>query len=384
MSLKSVALFSWGLSGGAITNVVATLAKGFVALKVPKVYIVYLHDAATKDKRVDLPPEVELIPLGVKQTKLSFIAIARFLRRYQPDIFISLAFLNLPSIVGYLLAGKIPTKLIISQHNSMLYQAEVEHQGNWLFQAQVWLAKYLYPFASGLVATTQPVLAELTQQIGIALPNTQTKVIPNALDIKRIKIQGQKPATHPWLVNKDTPVIVSVGRLAKQKNFPLLLAALKLVRAKIPARLIIFGEGKEREELTKLIQEMDLAEHVSLAGFCPNPYAEMAQADVFALASEEEAFGLVLVEAMVSGTAVVATDAMGAGPRSIIEADRYGLLVPNRNSQELAQAISQILTDFEQRDRFILAGYQKCQLYQPEIVVQQWLDFSEQLLTNNH
>ena len=92
MSLKSVALFSWGLSGGAITNVVATLAKGFVALKVPKVYIVYLHDA--KGKRVDLPPEVELIPLGVKQTKLSFVAIARFLRRYQPDIFISLAFLG--------------------------------------------------------------------------------------------------------------------------------------------------------------------------------------------------------------------------------------------------------------------------------------------------
>ncbi len=377
MKLDSIALFTWGLSPGAITNIVATLAKGFINLGIKQIYIVYLNDSA--NQRVDFPQETELIPLGVKQTKLSSLAIAKFLRTYQPDIFISLAFLNIPSIIGYLLAGKVKTKLVISQHNSMIYQAEVEHQGNWLFKAQVWLAKYLYPQADGLVATTQTVLEELTTQIGIVFKQTKTKVIPNILDIDKITLQSQEPTNHPWLKQKDTPVIISVGRLAKQKNFPLLFNALKLVAQQLDVKLIILGEGKERKGLENLVKELSFEDRVSLPGYCANPYQAMAKADVFVLSSEEEAFGLVLVEAMASGTPVIATDAIGEGPRSILGDNQYGLLVPSEDKQALAEAILKILTDLGLRDRLISAGKERCKIYRPEIIAKEWLSFIQDL-----
>jgi len=373
MKVNSIALVTWGLSGGAITNIVAALSKGFIDLEIDNVYVLYLHDSS--HNRIEFPQGVKLIPLGVKQTKLSFIAIAKFLRAYQPDIFISLAFLNIPSIIGYLLAGEVKTKLIISQQNSLIYQSEVEHKGDWLFKVQLWLSKYLYPQADGLVATTKPVLEELITQVGIKFKKTKTKVIPNLLDIDKIILEAKEPSSHHWLSKKDAPVIISVARLAKQKNFPLLLNALTIVRKKLDVKLIIFGEGKERKELENLIKQLNLEDCVSLPGYCPNPYKEMAKADTFVLSSEEEAFGLVLVEAMVSGTSVIATDAMGEGPRTVIEDNRYGLLVPNYNQEELAEAIIEILTNLELRDRLIASSQERCQIYRPEIIAKEWLLF---------
>jgi glycosyltransferase involved in cell wall biosynthesis len=376
---NSIALFTWTLSdsGGAITNIVSALVKEFWKLGIKRIYVVYLNDEPTQ--RVYFPQEVHLISLGVHQTKLSSLAIAKFLRTYEPDIFISLAFLNISSILGRLLAGNVRTKLIISQHNSMIYQAEVEHSKNWLFKAQLWLAKYLYPKADGLVATTQAVLQELTTQINISLPKTKTKVIPNILDIDEILLKTQERSNHPWLNHKDTLVIISVARLAKQKNFPLLLNAIKIVRQQLDVKLIIFGEGKERKELENIVKQLNLEDSVSLPGYCSNPYKEMAKADGFVLSSEEEAFGLVLVEAMASGTTVIATDAIGEGPRTILEDNRYGLLVPSNNTTALAEAMIEVLTDFKLRDRLINAGKERCQIYKPEIIAKEWLSFFQQL-----
>jgi len=237
------------------------------------------------------------------------------------------------------------------------------------------LSKYLYPQADGLVATTKPVLEELITQVGIKFKKTKTKVIPNLLDIDKIILEAKEPSSHHWLSKKDAPVIISVARLAKQKNFPLLLNALTIVRKKLDVKLIIFGEGKERKELENLIKQLNLEDCVSLPGYCPNPYKEMAKADTFVLSSEEEAFGLVLVEAMVSGTSVIATDAMGEGPRTVIEDNRYGLLVPNYNQEELAEAIIEILTNLELRDRLIASSQERCQIYRPEIIAKEWLLF---------
>lgn len=377
---KSIALFTWGLSRthGAIAKIVATLAKGFLQSGVEKIYIVYLNDAI--DERIELPHEAEVIALGIRKTSLSSFAIAKFLRSYQPDIFISLAFLNIPSIIGYLLAGKVKTKLVISQHNSMIYQAKVEHKGSWLFNAQLWLSKYLYPQADALVATTNSVLEELTNEVGITFKKTKTIVIPNILDIDDIIVKSEEPSHHPWLQKKDTAVIISIARLAKQKNFPLLLNAFKIVRQQLNVKLVIFGEGKERKKLEDIIKNLNIEDSVSLPGYCTSPYQEMSKADAFVLSSEEEAFGLVLVEAMASGTPVIATDAIGQGPLTILGNNQYGLLVPNRNEKKLAEGIIKILTDIDLRKQLIINGKRKCQEYRPKIITKKWQVFLNKLI----
>lgn len=374
----SIAIFTWGLSGGAITNIVAALTRGFTELGVAKIFIIYIKDAPP-EQRVDFPPSVESIKLGVKQARWSIFAIAKLLHQIEPDYFISMGFLNIPAILGYLLAGKLKTKLIISQQNSLLYQANVEHRGNWLIESQLWLVPWLYSRVDGLVATTNSVLKELLVELKVNLPPDRTIAIPNLVDIERVALKAQACSEHPWLDRKDRPVIVSIGRLAKQKNFPLLIEAFNIVCQKLDARLIILGRGEEQDRLQAKITQLGLSDKVSFPGFTNNPWSYLAKADLFALSSEEEAFGLVLVEAMACGVPIVATDAMGDGPRSILDNGNYGYLVENHNVDAFAAAMEELLTSSQQRKHFIAAGKERCKIYRPEAIAQQWLDFLMEL-----
>jgi glycosyltransferase involved in cell wall biosynthesis len=105
----------------------------------------------------------------------------------------------------------------------------------------------------------------------------------------------------------------------------------------------------------------------------------MSRADVFALSSEEEAFGLVLVEAMACGLPIVATDAIAGGPRSILSDNQYGLLVPNRDVDALTDALVKVLTLSDLRNQLVTAGTERCQAFAPDKIANQWLTFLEQL-----
>ena len=246
-------------------------------------------------------------------------------------------------------------------------------------QIQLWFARFLYSRVSGLVSTTQLLLEELIQQVGVSLLEKQTAVIPNLVNLQLIETQAQVEPSHQWLRHKEKPVILSVARLAKQKNFPLLLHAFAVIRQQLDVRLVIIGEGPEREALEQLIQTLGLDQSVSLLGHENNPWSSMLRADVFVLPSEEEAFGLVLVEAMACGLPVIATDAIAGGPRSILGDSDYGLLVPNQDGRALADSIINVLTSSELRNKLISSGKQRCQAFEPKKIAQQWLSFIKQI-----
>lgn len=74
-------------------------------------------------------------------------------------------------------------------------------------QIQLWFARFLYSRVSGLVFTTQPLLEELIQQVGISLAEKQTVVIPNLVNLQLIEAQAQIEPAHHWLRHKEKPVI---------------------------------------------------------------------------------------------------------------------------------------------------------------------------------
>jgi glycosyltransferase involved in cell wall biosynthesis len=156
---------------------------------------------------------------------------------------------------------------------------------------------------------------------------------------------------HPWLASnldpdfdlKLPPVILGVGRLTAQKDFPTLIRAFALVRQQRPARLMILGEGPLRPELTALIESLGLGGEVDLVGFQDNPYAYLARSAVFAFSSAWEGFGNVIVEALAVGTPVVSTDCR-SGPAEILGHNgEYGRLVPVGDAPALAAAILAVL-----------------------------------------
>lgn len=170
------------------------------------------------------------------------------------------------------------------------------------------------------------------------------RVIHNPVVTPKLFEQAKEPIDREWFKDGAPPVILGVGRLSLQKDFPTLIRAFTIVRKQLPARLMILGEGEERPQIEAMIKELGLASEVALPGFVSNPYAFMSRAAVFVLSSVYEGLPTVLIEAMAVGTPVVSTDCP-SGPREILGFGKYGMLVPVRDFEALANAIVTTLSD---------------------------------------
>jgi glycosyltransferase involved in cell wall biosynthesis len=143
------------------------------------------------------------------------------------------------------------------------------------------------------------------------------------------------------------PTVMFAGRLVREKGVDVLLRAYAKVARQIPeARLFIFGDGPERGRLEELVAALDLTGNVTMHGF--RPHDELAQAydRAWALAVPslwEEPFGVVATEAMMVGTAVVAS--RSGGLAEIVRDGQTGYLVPPGNADALAAALLRLLQD---------------------------------------
>ena len=374
MNIHTICIFTWGLSGGAFANVTVSLARGFIAAGIRNIYILYLSHGPGRN--IEIPEEIRTISLGVKHSACAPVFLARVLRKIKPDVLISMsAFINLAAIIGLFLANNRKTRLIISEHATMSYKVYTEHKKSLKFFVLPYLARVLYPRANGVVTISSDILKDLTETMGIPLKPEKTCVIVDPVELERIFKLAREPVKHPWFTNKKYPVILSVGRLAKQKNYSLLLKAYALIRKKRNVRLVIAGEGPEREHLKNLALNLGIEIDIDILGYVENPYKFMARSDVFVLPSEEEAFGLVLVEAMACGIPVVAADAMGGGPRTVLGKGEYGILVPPNNVDALADSIQSVLSSKYIHDQLVVAGRQQCKTFRPEAIARRWLSF---------
>jgi glycosyltransferase involved in cell wall biosynthesis len=160
----------------------------------------------------------------------------------------------------------------------------------------------------------------------------------------RLVTMAQASPSHPWLLSRQVPVILAAGRLVPQKDFTTLIQAFARVRRERPARLLILGDGEQRDALLALAAECGVRDDVDLPGFDPNPFAAMRAASAFVLSSRYEGLPGVLIQAMACGARVVSTDCP-SGPREVLEGGRWGTLVPVGDVAALATAVAATLDD---------------------------------------
>jgi glycosyltransferase involved in cell wall biosynthesis len=198
----------------------------------------------------------------------------------------------------------------------------------------------LYPRADARVSVSHGVGDDLAANLGIERDTIQTIYNPvvEAADVT----QAARRPVHPWLAPGEPPVILAVGRLAAQKDFRTLITAFDQIRAHRHARLLILGEGDQRDELTELVAARRLGADVDLPGWVADPQAYMASASVFVLSSRFEGLSNVLIEALDSGCPVVSPDCP-SGPGEILDQGRYGALVPVGDPAALATSIKRTL-----------------------------------------
>lgn len=193
-----------------------------------------------------------------------------------------------------------------------------------------------------VVSVSEGVRHDLIQFLG--LEEHKVNTIYNPIIDARLTKMGTEVPKHHWFESRQVPVILAVGRLSVEKDYPTLIRAFHLVRQQRIARLLILGEGEEKIRLKSLVNELSLSQDVEFTGFVANPFAFMKQASCYVISSNFEGFGNVIVEALAMGCCVVSTDCP-AGPREILNGGEFGRMVPVGDVTAMAGAILQTIND---------------------------------------
>jgi glycosyltransferase involved in cell wall biosynthesis len=293
------------------------------------------------------PAGMPVVELGHASTLGSVRALAAWLRGRQPGWLLS-AFphTNVAAVAAVALAAGQAGRgqrwrSVLSEHAPLSLQ--IQRQSGWRWRALPPLVRWAYPRADAVVAVSDGVRRDLQGLMGMRLSerlDTRLHTIANpVLDAAPPASAPQSTPPHPWLMDPKLRVVLSVSRLSAEKDIPTLLRAFARLHALRPhTRLLLAGDGPERAALQATIEQLGLQAVACLGGRVQSPQAWMQRAAVFALASQYEGFGNVLVEALASGCAVVATDCP-VGPREILENGRWGALVPVGHEVAMAAAL---------------------------------------------
>jgi len=283
--------------------------------------------------------------------------VARYLSDVRPDVLVAAKpTVNVEAVLSHRLA-RSRARLVLSERTH--FSAAGVDAGSSRRQSMSALMRRTYAHADAIVAVSKGVADDLIAQVGV--PPERVVVVYNPTVTPEIPVKALEPANHPWFAegNDGTAVILSVGRIGSQKDYPTLLGAFARVRSRRPARLLIIGEPRseyKRErrvgEMNMLAEQLGIAADFSLIGFQDNPYAFMARAQCFALSSRFEGFPNVLLEALACGCPVVSTDCP-SGPAEILNNGEFGALVPVGDPDALAAAILATLANPPDRDTLI-------------------------------
>ena len=181
------------------------------------------------------------------------------------------------------------------------------------------------------------------------------------------------------IANFNSYTIISVGRLEKIKDFGTLIDVFNLVHTKVPQmKLKIVGEGSQREVLTEKIKELNLSECVEITGRISSEKVkeELVKSKIFVLTSLCESFSLVLCEAMECGVPCVSFD-IDVGPREIIQTEENGILIKNRNIEEMAQKILELLQDENKWNNISRNSLERVKKYYSDNVAKEWIKIIE-------
>lgn len=218
-----------------------------------------------------------------------------------------------------------------------------------------WMARVAAKQASA-ITTNSPQLAK--DLVGLGADPKKLSTIIYGVDTDEIypSDTGVAEKRKELAIKPDELMILAVGRLVAKKGFPYVIKAMPQILQAVPkAKLVIIGDGDQRAELEALVDELKLRESVVLPGFASRDQIQVLYnaADAFILPSIRDDAGnlddqsVALVEAMAVGTPVVATNFPGYG--IVIEEGKNGHLTKERDSDDIAKALIDILQDPKRR-----------------------------------
>lgn len=312
--MKKITFVCNHLFGGGAERVLASLANCFKE-KGYQVTIVVFDGS----RRYPINADINVIEIGNTSSLLTqSLAIRRKLKRIRPDIIIAFEyFVNMATIIA---AFGLRAKVIVSERN------DPARVGSGIGKNQ--LRNILYRYCDALVCQTPDARDYFPKEV-----QDHSLVIPNPVK------DGLPEPFH----GKRKHQIVNFCRLNKQKNLKLLVDAFSDFYNEFEDyRLVIYGDGQERENISRYISEKDMESVVELRSNISDVHAPIIDSAMFVSSSDYEGLSNSMLEAMAIGLPVICTDCPCGGARMMIKDGVNGLLVPVGDRRGLASAMKRV------------------------------------------
>ena len=275
--------------------------------------------------------------------------LRRLLKLLKPDVVISFLYnINVFSILASFFSK---WKIIVSERN--------DPRSNPSKTAERLIRNLLYCFADRIVFQTtdaKDYFSGIIQKKGMIIGNPVSNSIPERY------------------VGKRRKAIVAVGRLSQQKNYVMAINAFKRICEEFSEYVLeIYGEGEEREKLTKLIRDLGLSERVVLKGHIGNVLDKIKDASLYIMTSDYEGMSNALMEAMQLGLPVISTDHSGGGARTLIQDGYNGIISPVKDDEMFAKKIAMVLSDEKLREKISYNAYNINYTFSVKNITDKWI-----------
>ena len=318
--MRRITLFIGSLSGGGAERVTCNLAN-YLNENGYNIDVVTMSNKRDTYKLDDRIKRVNLLDEKERKGKISDTLIRmRRLKKYvkdNQDVMCYIAMLPVTIFLLIRLRRLTNSKIIISERNNPRSYKLYEKL----------MMRYASKRCDGLVVQTK--------EIGNWYNKIKNKVvIPNAIN---------KDVIFPRRGEIEKK-IVSVSRLEKQKNIPMLISAFEKFQVNHPDYILeVYGKGSLEKDLKELIKKRKLNDKIILMGYVDNISDRITNAACFVLTSNYEGMPNALIEAMCIGIPCVATDSDGGGVRELIRNNENGFIVEKDNKDELALRMAEIV-----------------------------------------
>lgn len=359
MGSKRITFCIPSLGSGGAERVVSILANKLIGygfdvsiLMLSHLKCQYRLDDRVKIKCIDCDGDTAL-PI-YRRLPLRLQKIRKAAQELQPDVVISFMAETNIDVCFALWTMKVP--IIVSERND----PTLDPPG----QVKKWLRRIAYRKPHGFVFQTPDAQAYFSRRI-----REHSRIILNPLD---------EHLPMPCAQEDREKRIVAVGRLNRQKRFPLLIDAFSLFSKAYPEYVLeIYGEGSLEAELHKQIEAQGLQEKIQLKGFCKDVHQQIRTAAMFVMTSDYEGMPNALLEAMAIGIPSISTDCPCGGPRMLIRSGRNGILVPVGERDALVKAMGDMAQDPMKAQQMAQEASQMRELADAKTITEAWVEFIE-------